>query len=66
MAVMEKGMKPEERFGLDAIERRQKILEDAQKPAAPPRDGVSQLGQLLVNLPWIMLAIAFIVWWLKK
>lgn len=59
-------MKPEERFGLDGVERQQKNLEDAQKPVPPPQDGFSQLGQALVNLPWVMLAIAFVIWWLKK
>ncbi len=59
-------MKPEERFGLGGIERRQKNLEDAQKPAPLPQDGISNLGRALVNLPWVLLVIAFIIWWLKK
>jgi len=59
-------VKPEERFGLNGVERQQQLLEDAKKPAPVPRDGFSRLGQTLVNLPWIMLAIAFVIWWLKK
>lgn len=59
-------MKPENRFGLNEIERRQKRLEDALKPVPVPQDRFSRLGQVLVNLPWALLAIAFIIWWLTK
>lgn len=59
-------MKPDERFGLNGVERQQQLLEDAKKPVPVPQDGFSRLGQTLVNLPWIMLAIAFVIWWLKK
>ncbi len=59
-------MKPHPRFGLDALERQRQALEEAQKPAPVPQDNFSRLGQALVNLPWVLLAIAFIIWWLKK
>ena len=59
-------MKPEQRFGLGELERQRQALEDAKKPAPMPQDGLSRLGQALVNLPWVSLAIAFIIWWLKK
>lgn len=59
-------MKPEKRFGLDEIERQQKHLEDAQKPAPRSEDRMSRLGQALVNLPWVVLSVAFAIWWLKK
>ncbi|MDR3412520.1 MAG: hypothetical protein P4L87_16540 [Formivibrio sp.] len=59
-------MKPDERFGLNGIERQQKLLEEAQKPTPQAQDNFSRLGQTLVNLPWLLLGIAFVVWWLKK
>ncbi len=59
-------VKPEDRFGLGALERQQKNLQDAQKPAPLPQDGFSTLGRTLVNLPWVLLAVAAIIWWLKK
>lgn len=59
-------MKERQRFGLGEVERQKHLLEEAKKPAPPPRDGFSRLGQALVNLPWVLLAIAFLVWWLKK
>lgn len=59
-------MNPDNRFGLGEVERRKKQLEDAQKPMPVPQDRISRLGQALVNLPWVLLAIAFLVWWLKK
>lgn len=64
--VEQDGMKPEKRFGLDEVERQQKHLEDAQKPAPRSEDGMSRLGQALVNLPWVVLAVAFAIWWLKQ
>ncbi len=59
-------MSEKPRFGLEEIERQRRIIEEAQKPAPVPDDGFSRLGQALVNLPWLLLAIAFIIWWLKK
>ncbi|SFN96533.1 hypothetical protein SAMN05660284_02614 [Formivibrio citricus] len=59
-------MKPEERFGLDGVERQKRAVEEANKPAPLPQDGFSSLGRALVNLPWVVLAVAFIIWWLKK
>jgi len=54
------------RFGLEEVERQQQLLQDAKKPAPPPQDNFSHLGQMLINLPWVLLAVTFIIWWLKK
>lgn len=59
-------MKARPRFGLEEVERQQRLLEEAKKPAPPPQDSFSRLGQALVNLPWVLLVIAFLIWWLKK
>ncbi len=58
-------MKRERRFDLSEIERQRQIVEEAKKPVPPPQDSFSRLGQALVNLPWLLLAVAFIIWWLK-
>ncbi len=57
-------MKPEERFGLSAIERRQQAIRDAGKPAKPGKE--ERIGRALVNLPWlIVVAIGLLVWLMK-
>ena len=57
-------MKPEERFDLSAIERRQQAIRDAGKPAKP--NGEERIGRALINLPWLIVAAIVLLVWLMK
>lgn len=57
-------MKPEDRFGLSGIERRQQAIRDAGKPAKP--NGEERIGRALVNLPWLIVAAIGLLVWLMK
>lgn len=57
-------MKPEDRFGLSAIERRQQAIRDADKPTKP--GGEERIGRALVNLPWLIVAAIGLLVWLMK
>lgn len=59
-------MKPEQRFDLDEISRREKMLQEAKESKPVSDDGFSRLGRVLVNLPWVVLTIALLLWWWKK